>query len=172
MHIVWQWNSAKDLGLLWSWSHSSWIYNYLCNQCLLPLKLWIRTPFMARWPQYIMWSSLSETCERSVVFSGYSLVSSTNKTDRHNITEILLKVALNNIHQTICQRLILFVFPIYWFWAYLKKVIPETCTKLDICFYYYNWVDTSAGGLLVPESVIFPVVSVSITGLIPLLEDY
>jgi hypothetical protein len=32
--------------------------------------------------------------------------------------------------------------------------------------------DTSAGGLLVPESVIFPVVSVSITELIPLLEDY
>ena len=28
-------------------------------------------------------------------------VSSTNKTDRHNITEILLKVALNTINQTI-----------------------------------------------------------------------
>ena len=26
----------------WLWSHSSWIYNYLCNQCLLPLKLWVR----------------------------------------------------------------------------------------------------------------------------------
>jgi len=23
----------------------SWIYNYLCNQCLSPLKLWVRTPF-------------------------------------------------------------------------------------------------------------------------------
>jgi hypothetical protein len=31
-----------------------------------------------------------------MVFSGYS-VSSTNKTDRHDITEILLKVALNII---------------------------------------------------------------------------
>jgi len=31
-------------------------------------------------------------------FSGYS-VSSTNKTDRHDITEILLKVALNTINQ-------------------------------------------------------------------------
>ena len=38
----------------------------------------------------IMWSSLSVTCRRSVVFSG----SSTNKTDRHDITEMLLKVAL------------------------------------------------------------------------------
>jgi hypothetical protein len=38
---------------------------------------------------------LSVTCDRSVVFYGYS---STNKTDRHDITEILLKVALNTIN--------------------------------------------------------------------------
>jgi hypothetical protein len=24
------------------WSHGSWIYNYLCNQCLSPLMLWVR----------------------------------------------------------------------------------------------------------------------------------
>jgi hypothetical protein len=36
------------------------------------------------------------TCDRSVVLSW----SSTNKTDRHDITEILLKVALNTIKQT------------------------------------------------------------------------
>jgi hypothetical protein len=30
-----------------------------------------------------------------------SPVSSTNKTDRHDITEILLKVALNTTHQSI-----------------------------------------------------------------------
>ena len=39
---------------------------------------------------------LTFMCCRSVVFSGYS-VSSNQKTDRHNITEILLKVALNTI---------------------------------------------------------------------------
>ena len=27
---------------MWSWSHGSWIYNYLCNQCLSPLKFWVR----------------------------------------------------------------------------------------------------------------------------------
>ena len=43
----------------------------------------------------IMWQSLSVTCDRSVVFSG----SSTNKIDRHDITEILLTVALNAIKQ-------------------------------------------------------------------------
>jgi hypothetical protein len=37
------------------------------------------------------------TCSRSVVFSHCILVSSTKKTDCHDITEILLKVALNTI---------------------------------------------------------------------------
>jgi hypothetical protein len=45
-------------------------------------------------------ADLSVTCDRSVVFFGYFLVSSTDKTDRHDITEILLKVALNTISQT------------------------------------------------------------------------
>jgi len=40
-----------------------------------------------------------ETCDRLVVFSGYS-VSSTNKTDHQDITELLLKVALNTITPT------------------------------------------------------------------------
>jgi hypothetical protein len=40
---------------------------------------------------------LSVTCDRSVV-------SSTNTTDRHDITEILLKVALNTINQTYIQQ--------------------------------------------------------------------
>ena len=40
---------------------------------------------------------MSVTCDRSVVFSGYS----TNKTDLLDITEILLKVAVNTITLTI-----------------------------------------------------------------------
>jgi hypothetical protein len=43
---------------------------------------------------------LSVTCDRSLVFSLGTLVSSTNKTDHHDITEILLKVVLNTINQT------------------------------------------------------------------------
>ena len=39
-----------------SWSYVSWIYNYLCNQCLSTIKLWVWTLFMARCTQYnIMW---------------------------------------------------------------------------------------------------------------------
>ena len=60
------------------WSHSSCIYNYLCNQCLSPL-MWV-------------WISIRARCT--------TLCSSINKTDRHDLTEILLKVALNIIQQT------------------------------------------------------------------------
>ena len=42
---------------------------------------------------------LSVTCDRSVVFSS-TLVSSTNKTDLHDITEKLLKLALHNSNPT------------------------------------------------------------------------
>jgi hypothetical protein len=31
------------------WSYGSWIYNYLRNQYLSPLKLWVRIPIMAGW---------------------------------------------------------------------------------------------------------------------------
>jgi hypothetical protein len=38
----------KRMGLPWPWSYGSWIYNYLCNQCLSPLKLWVRISIRAR----------------------------------------------------------------------------------------------------------------------------
>ena len=58
----------KQLGPPWSWSYGSWIYNYLCSQCLSPLMLWVRTPFMMA---MCIWYSLSVICDRSVVFSRF-----------------------------------------------------------------------------------------------------
>jgi len=84
----------------WSrpWSYGSWIYNYLCNQCLWLLKLWVRTS------SRVMCTTLCDkVCQWLATgrwFSPGPQVSSTNKTDRHDITEILLKVALNTIKQT------------------------------------------------------------------------
>jgi hypothetical protein len=38
------------------WSYGSWIYNYICNQCLFPLTLWVRISLMVRCTWYsIMW---------------------------------------------------------------------------------------------------------------------
>ena len=80
---------------LWSWSYGSWIYNYLCNQCLSPLTLWVRIA--------LVWGVFNTTicdnvCQWLVAGQWFSLgtpVPSTNKSACHNITEILLKVALN-----------------------------------------------------------------------------
>jgi hypothetical protein len=76
-----------------NWSYRSWIYNYLCNECLSPLTLWVRIPIR----RVILDTTL---CELRKVggFSPGTPVSSTNKTDRHDIAEILLKVVWNTIN--------------------------------------------------------------------------
>jgi hypothetical protein len=64
------------------------IYNYLCNQSLLPLVL----------RRCVLDTLSDKVCQWLVTdrwFSSGILVSSTNKTDCHDITEILLKVVLN-----------------------------------------------------------------------------
>ena len=72
---------------------------YMCNPCLSPLMLWVWVSIRARCTQHYVikfcqwlatgrWNSLGH------------LISSTNTTDSHDITEILLKVALNTSKQT------------------------------------------------------------------------
>ena len=40
----------------WSLSYSSWIYNYMCNQCPSPLTLWVHILLLARFTRYnMMW---------------------------------------------------------------------------------------------------------------------
>jgi hypothetical protein len=68
------------------------IYNYLSNQCLSPLLLWVRISIRV---------SCTTLCDKVCQwlaaghwFSPGTPVSSTNKTDRHDITEILLEVVI------------------------------------------------------------------------------
>jgi hypothetical protein len=70
----------------WSWSYGCWIYNYLCNQCLSPLTLWVRTPFMQGELDITLCDKVCQWIVAGQWFSLSYLVSSTNKTDRHNIT--------------------------------------------------------------------------------------
>ena len=56
----------------------------------------------------------------------------------------------------------------YIYWLTISPRVYHTPSSQ--CF--YHWVDTSTGGLLVVEGIIHQVVSVSITGSIPLLVDY
>ena len=86
---------------LLSWSHGSWISNYLCNQCLSSLMLWVRILIRARCKT--LCDKLCQWLATGWWFSPGPTVSSTNKTDRHDITKILLKVALNTIKQICIQ---------------------------------------------------------------------
>ena len=104
---------------MWSWSYGSWIYNYLCNQYLSPLRLWVRIP-----PR---WSVLDTTlCDKVCQwlaegrwFAPGTPVFSTNKIDCHNITEILLKVALNTIILT--SNTVSIYKPIKSYWRWLRR---------------------------------------------------
>jgi hypothetical protein len=75
----------RTKGLSWSWSYGCWIYNYLCNQCLLLLMLWVRIP---RRRGVLDTTLCDKTCQWLATvrwFSPGTLVSSTNKTDCHDI---------------------------------------------------------------------------------------
>ena len=89
IHLQRKWTS-------WSWSYGSWIYNYMCNQCLSSLK------FKPRSRRGVLDTTI---CDKVCQLTGRwflpgTPVSSINKTDLQDITEILLKVALNTINQT------------------------------------------------------------------------
>jgi hypothetical protein len=74
--------------------------HYLCNQCLLPLKLWARTPLNRGVLDTTICDNVCQWLATCQWFSPCTPASFTNKSDRHDITEILLKVALNTINQT------------------------------------------------------------------------
>jgi hypothetical protein len=96
----WLFQLIHYLYCIWvpSWSYDSLNYNYLCNQCLSPLKFrgWI--PLR----RCVLDTTLCDkVCQWLAPGRWFSPVSSTNKTDRYDITEILLKVALNTLTLTI-----------------------------------------------------------------------
>ena len=84
-------------GSSWSWSYGSWIYNYLCNQCLSPLTLSIWIPLKRGVLDTTLYDKACQWLAAGRRFSLGTPVSTNNKTDRHDITETLLKVVLNTI---------------------------------------------------------------------------
>ena len=80
------WGHGRDGVVIW------FFYNYLCIQCLSPLKLCVRMLLnTALCDKVFQWLATGRW---------FSPVSSNNKTDLDDITEILLKVALNTITLT------------------------------------------------------------------------
>jgi hypothetical protein len=76
-------------GPSWLQSYCSWIYNYLCNQCQSPLKLWVWIPLMPWWRCVLDTTLCDKVCQWLVTgmclwFSSSTLVSSTNKICSYN----------------------------------------------------------------------------------------
>jgi len=86
--------------LSWSWSYGSWI----CNKyAISAYHHWCCEFELHSWRGVVDTTLCDKVCQWLATgrwLSPGPLVSSTNKTDRHDITEILLKVALNTIKQT------------------------------------------------------------------------
>jgi len=91
---------AYIVTLLWSWSYGSWIYSHLWTQCLSLLTLWVRIPFRRVILDTTICYKVCEWLAAGRWFSPGTPLSFTNKTYRHDITEILWKVALSTINQT------------------------------------------------------------------------
>ena len=79
-------------------------FHLLCNQCLSSLMLWVRISIKARCT-----TLCDKVCQWLATgrwfYPGHP-ISSTNKTDRHDETETLLKVALNYTKQTNQQTIL------------------------------------------------------------------
>jgi hypothetical protein len=78
----------------------SWIYNYICDQCLYSLTLWVRIPIRPGVLDTILCDKVCQWLATGLWFSPGTPVPSTNKTDRHDVPKILLKVALSTITLT------------------------------------------------------------------------
>ena len=127
--------------LSWLWSYCSLIYNYLCNQCLSPLRLWVWIPLRGSVFDTTINDKVCQWLATGRWFSPGTLVSSTNKTDPHDITEILLKVALKTItltpnHKKIQLKCINYVTK----WLYRWKQIFIVCHSHWIFFLTHLWI--------------------------------
>ena len=123
------------------WSYGSWIYNYLCNQCLSSLMFWVCIPLMARCYVVKFVSDLWQVGGflRVVRFSPIKLTAAI-------ITEILLKVVLNSItinlllpYMEYVRKYVLSVCnmsekSISWFMQYFrKKCFTNICNMSEKC---------------------------------------
>ena len=107
VHLIIKWCTLKNLTPSVAFKFNGGyrgrmvVSNYLCNQYLSSLTLWVRIPL--RWG--VLDTALCDrVCQWLAIgrwFSPGTPVSSTNKTDCQDITKILLKVTLNTIILTL-----------------------------------------------------------------------
>jgi hypothetical protein len=80
-------------------SYGSWIYNYLCNQCLSSLQLWVRTPFMGHGEVYsiqhyvIMFVSDLDSCK-----SNYHTITTTTASSIFGVSSLFKDFLKQQFH--------------------------------------------------------------------------
>jgi hypothetical protein len=117
----------------------SWIYNYRCNQCLSPLTL--RARLLFRWG-VLDTTSCEKVCQWLAAGQWFLQVlwfpPPLKLTGTHDITEILLKVALNTITLTHYIRGIPWVRHYYYKWNKIDHVFSFTKKKIifEPCFFF------------------------------------
>jgi hypothetical protein len=75
------------MGSSWSWSYGNWISNYLCNQCLSQLMLWVRIQLRRGVLDTTLCDQVCQWLATGRWVSPGTPVSLTNKTYLHEITE-------------------------------------------------------------------------------------
>jgi hypothetical protein len=136
-----------DISFTCTWSYGTWIYNYRWNQCLSPLTFWVR-PRSRRGVLYAtIYDNVGQWLGTDRWFSSDTPVSSTNKTDRQDIFEILLKVALNIISLNPNERVISYL-SVY---IYHTKFLPHCHKTVDHDFQ----TRTKISFKIVKESILY-----------------
>jgi len=110
----------------------------MCNQCLSSLTVWVRIPLMRGVLDTTVCDKVCQWFAAGRWHSPSIPISFTNETDHHDITEILLKVALHTITQTLTffSDLSLFDLP-----SFIQKLfgMNHNHTKRCIQWYLINW---------------------------------
>jgi hypothetical protein len=111
----------------WSWSYGSWIYNYLCNQCLSPLTLRVRISLS----QGVLDTTLRDKVYQWLAarrwVSPSTLVYSTIKADHWNIVESGIKHHNLNLLLIVCKWIFILI--------YLQKMNIKYYVKIQ---YHYK----------------------------------
>jgi hypothetical protein len=108
-----------------------WIYSYLWNQCLSQLTLWVQTPLRLDVLYTTLCDKVCQWLATGQWFSPDTSVSSTNKTDCQNITELLLRtIKPTNLTPDGCKQKCYFLIWLesmleYLSWHYYLSVVND-----------------------------------------------
>jgi hypothetical protein len=118
-------------------SYDSWIYDYLCNQCPSLLTLWVRITF---------WRGVLDTTLCDKIYQWLAtgrwffrvLISPTNKTDSHDIAEILFdQVTFRTFHSPILGGILRYVLVNSVYHTYFTTVKHSVSPTIFSWFSYH-----------------------------------